>query len=125
MVDIQLIKNTGKNELILERDTFNPFPQNENWQTDNYRSLLNQQELMKGLKRNLWKYELRPMINGFMSNLKDIKQEVRFKISGKILNTSTYVLKTKTNRVINNSIETQEDIKDAQLIEEFIRNMAP
>ena len=112
-----MIKNINKSELNTKNLSFKSFSQQDFWQKTSYSPLLNQQELMKGLKRNIWKYELRPMLKGFISNINEFKQDLRFKVSGKILNTSTYVLKTKSNRVINNSLETQEDIKDAQLIE--------
>jgi len=78
---------------------------------------LNRQELSKSLKRNLWGYELKSMLNEFIDNISEIKQNQKFKVSGKILNSSTYILKRKTNRIINSSLETQDDIKEAQFIE--------
>ncbi len=84
------------------------------WQNDSYSPLLNKMELTKSLKRNLWSYELNNMLNGFMANIKNFKQDLKFKLSGKILGTSTYVLKTKSNKIINYSIETQEDINEIQ-----------
>ncbi len=112
-----MININNKIELNVKDVQHKPFFQKDFWQQNSYSPLLNQQELIKGLKRNIWKYELKPMLNGFISNIKEFKQELRFRVSGKILNSSTYVLKTKSNKVINNSLQTQEDIKDAQLIE--------
>jgi hypothetical protein len=100
-----------------------PDSQNSYWQNNSYSPLLNQQALLKGLKRNLWKYELKSMLNGFINDISEFKQELKFRVSGKILNSSTYVLKRKSNTVINNSLETQEDIRDTQIIETGTENL--
>ncbi len=81
-----------------------------------YSPLLNRQDLSRDLKKDPWNFELNPMLEGFLKNVSGLKRTLRFKVSGKILNSSTYVLKAKANAILNNSLETQEDIKDAQII---------
>jgi len=83
-------------------------------QSTNYNSLLNHQALMKSVKRNVWRYELKSLLNNFITDVHELKQNLKFKVSGKILDSSTYVLKTKTNTIINTSIATHEDIKELQ-----------
>lgn len=95
----------------------NQISQNDYLQSNNYSPLLNHQALTKSVKRNLWSYELKSMLRGFIDDIHDLKQNVKFKVSGKILDSSTYVLKTKTSTIINASLETQEDIKETQATE--------
>ncbi|TFG25344.1 MAG: hypothetical protein EU529_01320 [Promethearchaeota archaeon] len=95
----------------------NQSSQNDYLQSNNYSPLLNHQALTKSVKRNLWSYELKSMLRGFIDDIDDFKQNIKFKVSGKILDSSTYVLKTKTSTIINASLETQEDIKDTQATE--------
>ena len=84
------------------------------WQTANYNSLLNHQGLLKSVKRNVWSYELKSLLKEFIDDIPDLKQNLKFKVSGKILDSSTYVLKTKTNTIINSTVETNEDLKEAK-----------
>ena len=84
------------------------------FQSANYDSLLNQRALIKSVKRNVWSYELKSMLKEFITDVHELKQNLKFKISGKILDSSTYVLKTKTNTIINTSIATREDINELQ-----------
>jgi len=95
-------------------DIENHFSQRNYLQSNNYSSLLNYQSLVKSVKRNVWSYELKSMLRHALDDIHELKQNLKFKVSGKILGSSTYVLKTKTNTIINTSIETQEDIKEAQ-----------
>ena len=81
----------------------------------NYNSLLNHKALIKSVKRNVWSYELKSLLKEFIDDVHDLKQNLKFKVSGKILDSSTYVLKTKTNTIINSSMETHEDLKEVQL----------
>jgi len=101
----------------LEQKSISPQIQSRFWQGSSYSPLLNQQGLVKTLKRDIWKYELKSMLNGFIDDMGEYQQNIKFKVSGKILDTSAYVLKRKSNTVINHSLETQEDIKEAQIIE--------
>ncbi len=57
------------------------------------------------------------MLDGFMNDIGEYKQNLKFKISGKILDSSAWMLKRKSNTVINYSLEAQEDIKQAKIIE--------
>ncbi len=99
--------NSSKNlENRISQDTY--------LQSNNYSTLLNHQALTKSVKRNLWGYELKSMLRGFIDDINDFKQNIKFKVSGKILDSSTYVLKTKTSTIINASLETQEDIMETQ-----------
>ena len=91
--------------------------QNDYLQSNIYSPLLNYQALTKSVKRNVWSYELKSMLRGFINDIHDLKQNLKFKVSGKILDSSTYVLKTKTSTIINASLETQEDIKETQATE--------
>ena len=111
------MKIDDKVQTELEQESIQPQSQSKYWQGSNYSPLLNQQGLMKTLKRDIWKYELKSMLNGFIDDMGDYQQNIKFKVSGKILDTSAYVLKRKSNTVINHSLETQEDIKEAQIIE--------
>ena len=95
----------------------NRISQNDYLQSNSYSPLLKHQALTKSVKRNLWSYELKSMLRGFIDDIDDFKQNLKFKVSGKILDSSTYVLKTKTSTIINASLETQEDIKETQAIE--------
>ena len=106
----KLYANSSKN---LE----NRISQNDYLQSSNYSPLLNYQALIKSVKRNVWNYELKSMLRGFINDIHDLKQNLKFKVSGKILDSSTYVLKTKTSTIINASLETQEDIKETQTTE--------
>lgn len=86
------------------------------WNSSVYGPLLNQQHLNKTLKRNVWKCEIKSMLSGFMEDINSYQHDLKFKVSGKILNSSTYVLKTKTHRIIDSSLAAQEDIQEAQQI---------
>ncbi len=86
------------------------------WNGYTYSPLLNQDQLVKAARRNLWKYELNELLNDF--DINDLNQEMKFRLSGKILNASTYLLKAKSTSVIDRSMEAQEDIKEAQLKKE-------
>lgn len=88
------------------------------WHSYEFSPLLNRQQLKPQVKKNPWDYALNPMLDSFLSNLNGLKRSLKFKVSGKILDTSTYILKTKINRIMDHSMETQEDIKEAQLIEQ-------
>jgi len=82
-----------------------------------YSLLINHQEMQKILKRDLWSYQIKSMLDNFIENIDEYRNALKFKVSGKILDNSTYILKKKTNRIINNSIETQESIREAHLTE--------
>ena len=66
------------------------------------------------MKRNVWSYELKSLLKEFIDDVHELKQNLKFKVSGKILDSSTYVLKTKTNTIINSSMETHEELKEVQ-----------
>jgi len=85
----------------------------------NYDFFFNNHALFKAVKQNVWKYELRSILGNFLQDLKELEQTIKFKLSGKILNSSAYALKTKTNIIINNSLETKENIKKIQEINEI------
>ena len=101
------IENSGQ---IMEQISFH---------YDSYDSFLNTQALFKSVKQNVWKYELRSILGNFLQDLKVLEQTIKFKLSGKILNSSAYVLKTKTSIIINNSLETKENIEKIQEINEI------
>ncbi|MFX0187956.1 MAG: hypothetical protein ACFE8A_09480 [Candidatus Hodarchaeota archaeon] len=101
----------------LRKDVENRFSQVNYLQSNSYSPLLNYQALVKSIRRDVWSYELKSMLRGFINDIHELKQNLKFKVSGKILGSSTYVLKTKTNTIINTSLETQDDIKEAQAIE--------
>lgn len=107
----------------LEQKSIQPQFQSKYWQGSSYSPLLNQNGLIKSLKRDIWKYELKSMLNGFIDDMGEYQQNIKFKVSGKILDSSAYVLKRKSNNVIHNSLETQEDIKEAQVIEPVDDNL--
>lgn len=87
------------------------------WNAQEYSPLLNHQSLKKNIKKDPWQYQLNPMLDGFLNNIKGLKQTLKFKVSGKILDSSAYVLKRKTNCIIDYSLETQDDIEEAQILE--------
>lgn len=90
------------------------------WKNGTYSPLLNRKELSKSMKRDIWQYELKSMLHSFMNNIHDFKDHLRFRVSGKVLDSSTYVLKKKTSRIINHSLDAQEDIEEAQKAEEDV-----
>ncbi len=93
------------------------------WNNCTYSPLLNQDQLVKAAKRNLWKYELNTLLDNF--DINDLNQDLKFRVSGKILNASTYLLKAKSTSVIDRSMEAQEDIKEAQLKKENLSELNP
>ena len=88
------------------------------WKSNSYSKLLNKQELKKAARRDLWQLQVKQMLGGFMKNMHELNQALKFKMSGKVLNSSTYLLKSKTHSIINSSEETQEEIDEAQQPEE-------
>ncbi|MFX1393389.1 MAG: hypothetical protein ACFFAH_07425 [Promethearchaeota archaeon] len=110
----QLNNNDNNLNSNSKNDIKNHFPQKNYLQSNNYSPLLNYQALVKSVNRNVWGYELKSMLRHALDDIHELKQNLKFKVSGKILGSSTYVLKTKTNKIINTSIETQEDIREIQ-----------
>ncbi|MGV9173146.1 MAG: hypothetical protein ACOC35_11340 [Promethearchaeia archaeon] len=88
------------------------------WKSDRYSTLLNNRELKKAARRDVWQLKVKQMLQGFMQNMEELNQVLKFKMSGKVLNSSTYLLKSKTHSIINSSEETQEEIDEAQQVEE-------
>ncbi|MFO8018743.1 MAG: hypothetical protein R6U96_08920 [Promethearchaeia archaeon] len=87
------------------------------WKSNEYSTLLNSKELKKAAKRNIWQVKVKQMLHRFTENMEELNQVIKFKMSGKVLNSSTYLLKNKTHSIINSSEETQEEIDKAQQIE--------
>jgi hypothetical protein len=114
---IQLNNSNNNLDSSLKKDIENRFSQINYLQSNSYSPLLNYQALVKSVRRDVWSYELKSMLRGFINDIHELKQNLKFKVSGKILGSSTYILKTKTNTIINTSIETQDDIKEAQTTE--------
>ncbi|MHA1150173.1 MAG: hypothetical protein ACTSR8_18230 [Promethearchaeota archaeon] len=109
-----MIGPANNNEYMLKIKQELPVNTFNFWKSSVYSPLLNKQSLNKTLKRNIWKCEISSMLNGFIEDIDDYKRDLKFKVSGKILNSSTYVLKTKTHKIIDSSLETQEDIQETQ-----------
>jgi len=77
--DLKLINIKPNSEYLRESSKSNALAQRNLWHNNNYSLLLNRQELINGLKRNLWKYELKSMLNGFVTNFNQYKQDLKFK----------------------------------------------
>ncbi|TFF87344.1 MAG: hypothetical protein EU548_10445 [Promethearchaeota archaeon] len=84
------------------------------WTSSPYSSLLHQRSLKRSLKRNIWGCQLKSMLKTYMEDMDQLRYNLKFKVSGKILNSSTYVLKRKTHTIIDSSLEAQEEIEEIQ-----------
>ncbi len=82
------------------------------WCTSSYGMLMNKQGLSRVLQRNIWSVELKSLLKDFSRDINQLHGDLKFKVSGKVLNSSTYVLKRKTHTLINNSLDTQEEIEE-------------
>jgi len=91
--------------------------------TQSYNLLLNEYNLKKIIRRNIWKCHLDSLLEDYMNDIKQEKEEINFRKSGKILFSSSYLLKAKTKQIINDSLNTQDNIKEIEGInEESIEN---
>jgi len=92
-------------------DSMNEFSANQN-----YNLLLNEMSLKKIIRRNIWNCHLDSMLTNYIKDVKQEKEEINFRKSGKILFSSSYLLKAKTKRIINDSLDTQDSIEEMEEI---------
>jgi len=92
-------------------DLMNEFSANQN-----YNLLLNEMSLKKIIRRNIWNCHLDSMLTNYINDIKQEKEEINFRKSGKILFSSSYLLKAKTRRIINDSLDTQYSIEEMEEI---------
>lgn len=84
----------------------------------NYDLLLNDMSMNKIIKRDIWRCEIDTMLSNYVKDVDEKKEPINFRRSGKILFSSSYLLKTKTKLIVSDSISTQEDIEEVENLEE-------
>ena len=113
---MEKIPNRLINQSLLNKekiDLINDFSANQN-----YNLLLNELSLKKIIRRNIWNCHLDTMLTNYLNDIKQEKEEINFRKSGKILFSSSYLLKAKTKRIINDSLDTQDSIEEIEEINE-------
>ncbi len=113
---MEKVPNRIINQSLLNKeniDLINDFSANQN-----YNLLLNELSLKKIIRRNIWNCHLDTMLTNYINDIKQEKEEINFRKSGKILFSSSYLLKAKTKRIINDSLDTQDSIEEVEEINE-------
>ncbi|MCK4280488.1 MAG: hypothetical protein KAX10_00105 [Candidatus Lokiarchaeota archaeon] len=113
---MEKVPNRLINQSLLNKeniDLINDFSANQN-----YNLLLNELSLKKIIRRNIWNCHLDTMLTNYLNDIKQEKEEINFRKSGKILFSSSYLLKAKTKRIINDSLDTQDSIEEIEEINE-------
>ncbi len=113
---MEKVPNRIINQSLLNKeniDLMNEFSANQN-----YNLLLNEMSLKKIIRRNIWNCHLDSMLINYINDIKQEKEEINFRKSGKILFSSSYLLKAKTKRIINDSLDTQYSIEEMEEINE-------
>lgn len=113
---MEKVPNRLINQSLLNKeniDLINDFSANQN-----YNLLLNELSLKKIIRRNIWNCHLDTMLTNYINDIKQEKEEINFRKSGKILFSSSYLLKAKTKRIINDSLDTQDNIEEIEEINE-------
>ncbi len=113
---MEKVPNRLINQSLLNKeniDLINDFSANQN-----YNLLLNELSLKKIIRRNIWNCHLDSMLANYIKDIKQEKEEINFRKSGKILFSSSYLLKAKTKRIINDSLDTQDSIEEIEGINE-------
>ncbi len=113
---MEKVPNRLINQSLLNKeniDLINDFSANQN-----YNLLLNELSLKKIIRRNIWNCHLDTMLTNYINDIKQEKEEINFRKSGKILFSSSYLLKAKTKRIINDSLDTQDSIEEIEEINE-------
>lgn len=113
---MEKIPNRLINQSLLNKeniDLINDFSANQN-----YNLLLNELSLKKIIRRNIWNCHLDTMLTNYINDIKQEKEEINFRKSGKILFSSSYLLKAKTKCIINDSLDTQDSIEEIEEINE-------
>ncbi|MBA7505106.1 hypothetical protein ES706_03769 [subsurface metagenome] len=113
---MEKVPNRLINQSLLNKeniDLINDFSANQN-----YNLLLNEMSLKKIIRRNIWNCHLDSMLTNYLNDIKQEKEEINFRKSGKILFSSSYLLKAKTKRIINDSLDTQYSIEEVEEINE-------
>ncbi len=113
---MEKVPNRLINQSLLNKeniDLINDFSANQN-----YNLLLNELSLKKIIRRNIWNCHLDTMLTNYINDIKQEKEEINFRKSGKILFSSSYLLKAKTKRIINDSLDTQDSIEEVEEINE-------
>jgi hypothetical protein len=88
----------------------------------NYDLLLNDLSLKRIIQRDIWNCRIDSMLENYISDVNKDKKDINFRKSGKILYSSSYLLKNKTKLIINDSLSAQEDMEE---IEQSIFKSAP
>lgn len=113
---MEKVPNRIINQSLLNKeniDLINDFSANQN-----YNLLLNELSLKKIIRRNIWNCHLDTMLTNYINDIKQEKEEINFRKSGKILFSSSYLLKAKTKCIINDSLDTQDSIEEIEEINE-------
>lgn len=113
---MEKVPNRLINQSLLNKeniDLINDFSANQN-----YNLLLNELSLKKIIRRNIWNCHLDTMLTNYINDIKQEKEEINFRKSGKILFSSSYLLKAKTKCIINDSLDTQDSIEEIEEINE-------
>jgi len=113
---MEKVPNRLINQSLLNKeniDLINDFSANQN-----YNLLLNELSLKKIIRRNIWNCHLDTMLTNYINDIKQEKEEINFRKSGKILFSSSYLLKAKTKHIINDSLDTQDSIEEIEEINE-------